>query len=217
MKHVILFLIVFSGVIRAAFYEPFPGFEALYKRASFVGIVKIGERDVPDDESGQRADWIGPHRFFQIDSVMVFKGSKISGDVARLADRRIELIGDGKMVMAPSEEILTQEKTFLVFLMGRYEKNRYQWDEVHAEGSVLPVSPQTNVRLIDVKNPIQSCHRIVADYTAYCQQLLKHALAQQKIVDQFGQQGGADQPATAPESKSEGGDKPQPESEGRSR
>jgi ketosteroid isomerase-like protein len=32
-----------------------------------------------------------------------------------------------------------------------------------------------------------------------------------------GQQGGADQPATAPESKSEGGDKPQPESEGRSR
>ena len=36
-------------------------------------------------------------------------------------------------------------------------------------------------------------------------------------MDQEAQQAGAGQPATRPESKSEGGDKPQPESEGRSR
>ena len=38
-----------------------------------------------------------------------------------------------------------------------------------------------------------------------------------KIGQSQGEQGGAGQPATSPESQSEGGDKPQPEAEGRSR
>jgi hypothetical protein len=42
-------------------------------------------------------------------------------------------------------------------------------------------------------------------------------LAQQVAVDKNAEQDGTGQPATRPESKSEGSDKPQPESEGRSR
>ena len=38
-----------------------------------------------------------------------------------------------------------------------------------------------------------------------------------QLISQYVEQAGAGQPATGPESKSEGGDKPQPESKGRSR
>jgi hypothetical protein len=123
--------------------------------------------------------------------------------VARLADRRIEIDGE-TAVPVPFEDILTPEKKFLVFLNGRTKANakgwdqkgweqlhggsRYQWDEVHAEGAVLPVSPLTNLYTIDIKNPYKTFDQIISDYTAYTKKLYEHAVAQQRIVKQKGRQ-----------------------------
>jgi hypothetical protein len=142
---------------------------------------------------------------------LTIKGKKIEGDVARLADRRLGV--------PPSGDILTPEKTFLVFLTGDsgYQSSRYQWDEIHAEGAVLPISPKTNLQTIDASKPFELFKQIVAEYATYCTEVSEFAKLQQRQIEKQGQQGGADQPATAPELKSEGKDKPQPESKVRPR
>jgi hypothetical protein len=195
----------------AAVYERFPGFEDLYRRADFVGIIKLADRDVPKDAHKRASDWVGPHRFFKISSVLTLKGEKIEGDVARLADRRLGF--------PPLGEILTPEKTFLVFLTGDsgFQDHRYQWDEIHAEGSVLPVSPKTNLHAIDTSKPFDLFKQIVSDYAIYCAELSKFAKQQERLVEQQGQQGVAPQSATRSESDSEGGDQPQPEAKPRPR
>jgi len=205
MLRLLFIAILLSGSSIAAVYETFPGFENLYRRADFVGLVTLGARDVPKDERGRVSDSIGPHRFFRITSVLTIKGKKIEGDVARLADRRLGY--------PPLEEILTPEKTFLVFLTGDsgYKDSRYQWDEIHAEGSVLPVSPKTNLDAIDATKPFDLFKKIVADYATHCTEIAEFAKQQQRLVEKQGQQDGAGQPAPAPESKPEGKDKPQPE------
>jgi hypothetical protein len=195
----------------AAVYKTFPGFENLYRRADFVGIITLADRDIPKEAHTRASDWVGPHRFFKISSVLTIKGEKIEGDVARLADRRLGL--------PPLGEILTPEKTFLVFLTGDSgcQDHRYQWDEIHAEGSVLPVSPKTNFQTIDASKPFDLFRKIVADYAAYCAELSEFAEKQELLVEQQGQQGVAPQSATRSESDSEGGDQPQPESKPRPR
>jgi hypothetical protein len=171
------------SICSAAVYEEFPGFKELYARANFVGIVKLGSRDVPKDEDGAFSDWIGPHRFFEVTSVKILKGPKIQSQIARLADRRLEM--DGKKISrAPSEEILLSEKQFLVFLTGSAvgPSDRYRWDELHAEGAVLPVSPKTNLETLDLTKPLEVCEQIVRDYTAHCKALYEHALVQERLL-----------------------------------
>lgn len=217
MNRFLFIALFFIGFSHAAVYEPFPGFKDLYESADFVGIVTLVKRDVPKDEKDAWRDWIGPHRFFQIDSVMVFKGAQIRAQVARLADRRLEFDGDA-FHPVPLGEILTPEKQFLVFLNGTPvgPAGRYRWDEIHAEGAVLPVSPKTSLQNLDTTKPYAAFDQIIQDYTAYCKALYEHAVIQERLLKQQGQQVGAGQP-TALESKPEGGNKPKPESEGRSR
>ena len=211
MLRFLFIAIMLSGSSFAAVYETFPGFEDHYRRADYVGIVTLGARDVSKDERGRISDSIGPHRFFRISSIVTIKGKKIEGDVARLADRRLGF--------PPLGDILTPEKTFLVFLTGDsgYQSNRYQWDEIYAEGSVLPVSPKTNLHAIDASKPFDLFKQIVADYASYCAELAEFAKQQHQLVEKKGQQDGTGQPATRSQSKSEGSDKPQPEAEVRSR
>lgn len=202
MIRLIITLLLISTPCRAAVYEQFPGFEELFKRADYVGIVTLGARDVPKDLYGRRSDGIGPHRFFQITSVITLKGKMIEGDVARLADRRIGV--------PPLGEILAPEQTFLVFLTGDsgYQSVRYQWDEIHAEGSVLPVSPKTNLHGIDPTKKFELFRQIVADYAAHCKEVADYAMKQQQFVEKFSKPPTSNQPAPAPESKPEGKEKP---------
>lgn len=197
MIRFLLITIALAATCKGAFYEQFPGFRPLYERANFVGIVTLVKRDVPKDEKDAWGDSIGPHSFFTIKSIKIFKGDAIDGDVARLADRRITI--DGNTVFpVPIGDILTPERQFLVFLNGQTKKNgkdwvrlhgsRYQWDEIHAEGAVLPVSPLTNLNCIDVKNPYKTFDQIVFDYTEYSKKQYEHAVEQQRIVKQKGQQ-----------------------------
>ena len=179
MIRLIITLLLISSPCRAAVYERFPGFEELFKRADYVGIVTLGARDVPKDEYGRQSDAIGPHRFFQITSVITLKGKEIKGDVARLADRRIGF--------PPIGEILAPEQKFLVFLTGDlgYQSVRYQWDEIHAEGSVLPVSPKTNLYGIDTTKKFELFRQIVVDYATHCKEVADHAVKQQVFVEKF--------------------------------
>ena len=95
------------------------------------------------------------------------------GDVARLADRRLGT--------PPYGEILTTERRFLVFLSGdsKYKKSRYQWDEIHAEGSVLPVSPRSNFTRMDKSKPMAFIAQVITEYTLHCKELYEHAIKQQ--------------------------------------
>jgi hypothetical protein len=197
MIRFLLISVIMAAACKGAIFDPFPGFRALYEQADFVGIVTLVKRGVPKDEKDASGDTIGPHRFFTIKSINVFKGDAIDGAVARLADRRIRLDG-GTVFSVPFEDILKPERKFLVFLSGQTKENekgwvqlhgtRYQWDEIHAEGAVLPVSPLTDLHLIDTKKPFKIFDQIVSDYTKYCEKLHKHALEQQRIVKQKGQQ-----------------------------
>jgi hypothetical protein len=198
MNRIVLIIIALVSASNGALYQAFPGFQSLYESADFVGIVTLVKRDVPKNKDDQDSEMYGPHRFFSIKSIVIFKGDEIDGAVARLADRRIE-IGGVAAVPAPFEDILTPEKQFLVFLNGRTKANakgwdqlhggsRYQWDEVHAEGAVLPVSPLTNFLTIDIKNPYKTFDQIISDYTEYTKKLYEHAVAQQRLVKQKGQQ-----------------------------
>ena len=183
MLRYLFIAIMLGGSSLAAVYESFPGFEDLYRRADYVGIVTLGVRDIPADEQVLASDSVGPHRFFRITSVVTIKGKKIEGDVARLADRRLG--------SPPLGDILTPEKTFLVFLTGDsgYPSSRYQWDEIHAEGSVLPVSPKTNLHAIDASKPFDLFKQIVADYAIYCAELAEFAKQQHQLVEKKGQSG----------------------------
>lgn len=189
MFHLIFIACAVTSFCNGAVYERFPGFKQLYERADFVGIVTLVKRDVPSDEKAAWSDWIGPHRFFEIRSVKVFKGPKIQSQIARLADRRLELGANG-ISPAPSEEILLPEKQFLVFMTGSAEgpSGRYRWDELHAEGAVLPLSPKSNLEMIDVTRPFEAFEQIIRDYTAHCKALYEHALIQERLLKSNGQQ-----------------------------
>jgi hypothetical protein len=224
----LLFFVSAMGV-EAAVYDKFPGFKSLFDRASFVGIVKLGSRDVRPGRQAHMEDWTGPHRFFHIESQVIFKGPAIKNDVARLADRRLGTWGKS-VVSIRNQEILAPDGLFLVFLTGRNDSDstRYRWDELHAEGSVLPVSPKSNLNSLKhgAETPLEKIATIVQDYTDFCRQLYEQAVIQETLIEQHEQaakeaaiikklseQGSADQPATAPESKPEGKEKSQPESE----
>jgi hypothetical protein len=159
-------LIVLSTVVcRGAVYDPFPGFKVLYERADFVGVVELVKRDFPKDEETVQSDLIGPHRFFEIKSVKIFKGREIRSEVARLADRRLQRDG--------TEEILVPTKRFLVFMIGAPEDpsrlagwkmlhgDRYRWDELHAEGAVLSVPPNVDLERVDVVNPFDFFEQVI--------------------------------------------------------
>ena len=161
-----LLLIVLSTVVcRGAICDPFPGFKALYERADFVGVVELVKRDVPKDEQTAQGDLIGPHRFFEIRSVKIFKGREIQSEVARLADRRLQRDG--------TEDILTPTKRFLVFLVGvpanpsgeagwkAVHGDRCRWDELHAEGAVLPVPPNVDLEKVDVAKPFEFFEQVI--------------------------------------------------------
>lgn len=217
----LLLLILASALgAHAAIYEEFPGFKNLFERADFVGIVKLGARDVPTNPRLRASDWVGPHRFFRIESEVVLKGDKISGDVARLADRRLGTWGESVLSIR-NQEILVTDGLFLVFMHGRNESEsaRYQWDEIHAEGAVLPVSPKSNLNNLQYgsEDPLVKIDTIIQDYTDFCRQFFEQAVIQATLIEQQSEQAGAGQPATRSESNSEGDDKPQPESEGRFR
>ncbi|MDP0492008.1 MAG: hypothetical protein Q7Q71_13240 [Verrucomicrobiota bacterium JB023] len=99
------------------------------------------------------------------------------------------------------------------------ESARYQWDEIHAEGAVLPVSPKSNLNNLQYgsEDPLVKIDTIIQDYTDFCRQFFEQAVIQATLIEQQSEQAGAGQPATRSESNSEGDDKPQPESEGRFR
>ena len=202
---------------KGAFYERFPGFKELFGRAEFVGIVTLNKRAVPRNDRERLSDSYGPHRFFEIESVIVFKGKPIQSQVARLADYRLHHDGD-QYFGAPYEDILTPEKQFLVFLQTPVgPSDRYTWDCLNAEGAVLPISPKTNLHTMEVSKPFVVFDQVISDYKDYCKALYEHAIQQERILNKQGQQGAAGQPATRSESKPEGDQKPQPKSEGRSR
>ncbi len=229
ITRLLLLLLVSALSAGAAVYEKFPGFKTLFDRADFVGIVKLGSRDVRPGRQALAEDWTGPHRFFRIESQVVFKGGAIVEDVARLADRRLGT-WEKSVVSIRNQEVLAPDGLFLVFLTGRIDSDsaRYQWDEIHAEGSVLPVSPKSNLNSLKhgTEAPLVKIATIVQDYTDFCRQLYEQAVIQQTLIEQHEQaakqdalieqlseQDGADQPATAPESKAEGKEKAKPKSE----
>jgi hypothetical protein len=189
MFRVIAISLAFVASCNAAVYERFPGFKRLYEQADFVGIVTLVRRDVPKDQKAAWGDWIGPHRFFEITSVKVLKGPQIRSQIARLADRRLE-IGDGSFFPVPLGEVLLPETRFLVFLSGSPigASGRYRWDELHAEGAVLPVSPKTNLETLNLTKPLELFEQIVKDYTAHCKALYEHALDQERLLKANGQQ-----------------------------
>ena len=59
---------------------------------------------------------------------------------------------------------------------------RYRWDELHAEGAVLPLSPKSNLEMIDVTKPFEAFEKIIRDYTAHCKALYEHALIQERLL-----------------------------------
>ena len=170
----------------AAFFEAYPGFDELYRRADFVGVVSLKAR-VPDPNEDQSGIRFGPHRLFQIDSLRVVKGEPIQGKVARLADRRLRHDGD-HVVPVPFEDILLPEKRFLVFLrLPLGSDNHYDWDELNVEGAVLAIAPITNLHDIDRLKPVEVFEKVIRDHTAYCRAIYEHAIAQEAIFNKKGQ------------------------------
>ena len=183
-KFLVLFL-ASALMCGAAVYEEFPGFKDLFERADFVGVVKLGARDIQEDEAMRTFDSTGPHRFFQIESKLVLKGEPISENVARLADRRLGTRSKS-VTSIRNQEILAPEGLFLVFLKGSvFSKGRYQWDEIHAEGAVLPVTSKTNLHTMRIskETPLTKINQIVSDYTDFCRQLFEQAVIQQTLIE----------------------------------
>ena len=174
-------------VCGAAVYEEFPGFKNLFERADFVGVVKLGCRDIQKDKAMRGFDSTGPHRFFQIESKLILKGEPIKENVARLADRRLGTWGKS-VTSIRNQEVLAPERLFLVFLKGSLSsKGRYQWDEIHAEGAVLPVTVKTNLHAMrnSEEPPLVKIDQIVSDYTDFCRQLFEQAVTQQALIEAF--------------------------------
>ena len=138
------------------------------------------------------------------------------GIEVRLKKRAPRMInGDDPLQVAPRDaDSKSREEVFLTVEDVTIEKFMQMLDQWAVAGWIL--YPDGSITYFDSqcacswpKNGIY-CHD--SQYEAGKPEVMKAASERQQA-----EQAGAGQPATRPESKSEGGDKPQPESEGRSR
>ena len=94
------------------------------------------------------------------------------------------------------------------------------WDQTKEETAKRhPVdqSKQQDFRYIEYSKAIEHLEHTIQDFTEAKLDATTMQRALAKLKKQKAEQVGAGQPATRPESKSEGSDNPQPEAEGRSR
>lgn len=186
IRHLLMVMCLLMGSLHAEYFHPFPGFKTMLDHAAFVGIVKL---ESPSDSSA----FVGSSfRCFTVRSQVVFKGNAIQGEVARLADRRLSILGDQHQNW-PFEDILEPEKSFLVFLSGpspaALSSGLFKWDELHYEGAVLPLSPLISAGNYDEKKPLESFSKVVRDHSQYCDQMAACARKQKEWIEKMTKDG----------------------------
>jgi hypothetical protein len=225
MKLAIILFCVFTAQIANGFVEPMEwGAKCVRADAIIRGVVidMILLTKRTDDSRGLSRerivdkDFSGPHAVAIVRVTDVLKGPAENYPP-------IMFIPCGyDFDESPAE--LTRSKDYILFLhhMGAnyfqpldpFSMHRVQVDRVSKSGFDTEsdfkdeAAKTETVPLSEFKNQIAETLRVAAAH---------HMEHTARGNNQKGEQDGTEQPATHPESKSEGGDKPQPEAEGRSR